>query len=71
MGETGCGKTHLIQYMCDLMLLGSGWDREKAKNLFILKVFQCNASNVCLCNHLLYSNDVGIMLSTGFCTKYS
>ena len=45
MGETGCGKTHLIQYMCDLMLLGSGWDREKAKNLFILKVILCNVSN--------------------------
>lgn len=38
MGDTGCGKTHLIQYMCDLMLLGNGLDRENTKNLFILKV---------------------------------
>ena len=24
MGETGCGKTRLIRYMCDLQAFGSG-----------------------------------------------
>lgn len=33
MGETGCGKTRLIRYMCDLASQGSG-----LKNMFILKV---------------------------------
>ena len=34
MGETGCGKTRLIRYMCDLASQGSG-----RKNMFILKVW--------------------------------
>ena len=33
MGETGCGKTRLIRYMCDLAR-----QERKLKNLFILKV---------------------------------
>ena len=33
MGETGCGKTRLIRYMCDLARQG-----QKVKNLLILKV---------------------------------
>ena len=34
MGETGCGKTRLIKYMCDLMSLSSK-DRQ---TLVIMKV---------------------------------
>ena len=33
MGETGCGKTRLIQYMCDLARCG-----KDLRNLLILKV---------------------------------
>ena len=33
MGETGCGKTHLIRYMCKIAAYG-----RKEKNMFILKV---------------------------------
>ena len=33
MGETGCGKTHLVRFMCRF----AAFDR-KVKNLFILKV---------------------------------
>ena len=33
MGETGCGKTRLIRYMCELAKQGQG-----AKNMLILKV---------------------------------
>ena len=33
MGETGCGKTRLIRYMCDLAREG-----REARNMFILKV---------------------------------
>jgi ABC-type uncharacterized transport system fused permease/ATPase subunit len=33
MGETGCGKTRLIRYMCDLARKG-----RKTRNMFILKV---------------------------------
>lgn len=35
MGETGCGKTRLIRYMCELARQGLD-----VKNMFILKV--CN-----------------------------
>ena len=34
MGETGCGKTRLIRYMCDLARQG-----EDKRNMFIMKVF--------------------------------
>ena len=33
MGETGCGKTRLIRFMCDLIAQGTG-----KGNMFILKV---------------------------------
>ena len=33
MGETGCGKTRLIRFMCSLMAQGSG-----QQNMIILKV---------------------------------
>ena len=33
MGETGCGKTRLIRFMCDLIAQGSG-----NRNMLILKV---------------------------------
>ena len=33
MGETGCGKTRLIRYMCDFLK-----QNRNSQNLFILKV---------------------------------
>ena len=33
MGETGCGKTRLIRYMCDLQAFGSGH-----KTMLMMKV---------------------------------
>ena len=33
MGETGCGKTRLIRYMCDLVAQGSA-----CNTMFVLKV---------------------------------
>ena len=38
MGETGCGKTRLIRYMCDLVRGG-----QEARNMLILKVSVHNA----------------------------
>ena len=35
MGETGCGKTRLIRYMCDLARQGN----EGIRNMLILKVY--------------------------------
>ena len=37
MGETGCGKTRLIRYMCDLARQGK--EKRKKKNMLILKVY--------------------------------
>ena len=34
MGETGCGKTRLIRYMCDLKKQGADTD-----NMLIMKVY--------------------------------
>ena len=42
MGETGCGKTRLIRYMCDLARQGI-----QRKNMLILKVWTC--IYVCSC----------------------
>ena len=36
MGETGCGKTRLIRYMCDLVRQG-----QDTTNMLILKVWVC------------------------------
>ena len=33
MGETGCGKTRLIRFMCDLQAFGSGY-----KTMLMMKV---------------------------------
>ena len=44
MGETGCGKTRLIRYMCDLAAQGGNKERSQdskcIKNLLIMKVEQ-------------------------------
>ena len=37
MGETGCGKTRLIRFMCDLAAQGSK-SEEKTTNMLIMKV---------------------------------
>ena len=38
MGETGCGKTRLIRYMCDLAAQGCRQGEERVKNMLIMKV---------------------------------
>ena len=40
MGETGCGKTRLIRYMCDLARKG-----QEARNMLILKV-TCHSAEI-------------------------
>ena len=51
MGETGCGKTRLIRYMCDLAAQGCRQGGEHVKNMLIMKVSSlllmlCNDSNI-------------------------
>ena len=38
MGETGCGKTRLIRFMCDMIALSAGGGKERATNMLIMKV---------------------------------
>ena len=38
MGETGCGKTRLIRYMCDLAAQGCKQGGEHVQNMLIMKV---------------------------------
>ena len=38
MGETGCGKTRLIRFMCDLAAQGCRQGGEHVKNMLIMKV---------------------------------
>ena len=51
MGETGCGKTRLIRFMCDLAAQGCRQGGEHVKNMLIMKVSSlllilCNDSNI-------------------------
>ena len=51
MGETGCGKTRLIRFMCELAAQGSG-----KGNLLIMKVkkeAKCIFGSIHNCNTLL------------------
>ena len=38
MGETGCGKTRLIRYMCDLIAQNYSKRTKNVKNMLIMKV---------------------------------
>lgn len=38
MGETGCGKTRLIRYMCDVAAQRVSGSKEPSPNMLILKV---------------------------------
>ena len=41
MGETGCGKTHLIRFMCKVAAYGikdNDGEKVEVKNMFIMKV---------------------------------
>ena len=38
MGETGCGKTRLIRFMCDMIALSAGGGRDCVRNMLIMKV---------------------------------
>ena len=39
MGETGCGKTRLIRYMCDVAAQGCIKGGQDVKNMLIMKVW--------------------------------
>ena len=39
MGETGCGKTRLIRFMCDLAAQGCKEGGAHVKNMLIMKVW--------------------------------
>ena len=48
MGETGCGKTRLIRYMCDLQTCDTGVD-----NLRMLKViFYCQITKLLIIDYI-------------------
>ena len=38
MGETGCGKTRLIRFMCDMIALSAGGGIDCVRNMLIMKV---------------------------------
>ena len=38
MGETGCGKTRLIRFMCDLAAQGCRQGGNEVRNMLIMKV---------------------------------
>lgn len=38
MGETGCGKTRLIRFMCDLAAQGCKQGGKDVRNMLIMKV---------------------------------
>ncbi len=44
MGETGCGKTRLIRYMCNLAAQSGSAKNDKKNNMLILKVLHYEAS---------------------------
>ena len=54
MGETGCGKTRLIRYMCDMAAQRVSGSKEPSPNMLILKVLMIYVINssryVFLCN---------------------
>ena len=39
MGETGCGKTRLIRFMCDLAAQGCKYSDQNIRNMLIMKVY--------------------------------
>ena len=45
MGETGCGKTRLIRFMCDMVARSAGGGIECVANMLIMKVVE--AALVC------------------------
>ena len=48
MGETGCGKTRLIRFMCDMIALSAGEGIDCVRNMLIMKVTHTHSLyNVC------------------------
>ena len=39
MGETGCGKTRLIRFMCDMIAVSAGGGKDCVENMLIMKVY--------------------------------
>ena len=54
MGETGCGKTRLIRYMCDLARL----EESTFQNMHILKVYNETLSKLYTYIHMLINNNI-------------
>ena len=45
MGETGCGKTRLIRFMCDLAAQGCKYSDQNIRNMLIMKVYWYTCTN--------------------------
>ena len=57
MGETGCGKTRLIRFMCDMIALGIGGRKKCVRNMLIMKVHVHTLhflEDVTLCPHQVH-----------------
>ena len=51
MGETGCGKTRLIRFMCDMIALSAGEGIDCVRNMLIMKVKHthlCHGGTTCV-----------------------
>ncbi len=76
MGETGCGKTRLIRYMCDLARQGM-----EGTNMLILKVFYlvmlCSFIAICICRgrlafitHIFIIHLISSLLNFPICVPF-
>ncbi len=64
MGETGCGKTRLIRFMCDMAARRVPDDQQESANLVILKV--CHISLHFL-EYKLLGNLINVCSSVAHC----
>ena len=61
MGETGCGKTRLIRYMCDLQSWGSGgYKTMLMMKVFILVTYYKNKPCLCIKVSLFFPFGIAI-----------
>lgn len=49
MGETGCGKTRLIRYLCDMVAKSKSNGQDTVKNMLIMKVIRSHWYIYILC----------------------
>ena len=61
MGETGCGKTRLIRFMCDMIAHSAGGGIDSVRNMLIMKVLLVLYTQH---THSLYNVCNGVTCST-------